>query len=96
MFKQIPSNPNFLLQGEELHNLLALRYRFRTALRTILQAEGVHPVARRKAEAGLQLDHRESIVAAAKDIAVLLEQTVSWSSVAYIAKRTIKIIAERR
>lgn len=94
--KQIPSNPKLLIVGEELIDLISLRTRFRTACRTILQSEGVHPSAGRFAAEGLKLEYRESIVATARDIVVLLETTGSASHVAYIAKQTLKTISEGR
>lgn len=94
--KQIPSNPKLLIVGEELIDLISLRTRFRTACRTILQSENIHPSAGRFAAEGLKLEYRESIVATARDIVVLLETTGSASHVAYIAKQTLKTISEGR
>lgn len=99
--KAMPSNPivnkpYMLVTGEDLIDLITLRGRFRIACRTILQAEGVHPSAKRFAEEGLRLEYRESIVACAKDILVILESSSSASHVAYVAKQTLKTITERR
>lgn len=94
--KVMPSNPTLLITGEELIDLISLRTRFRTACRTILQSANVHPSATRFASEGLKLEYRESIIACSKDIVVLLEQTGSASHVAYMAKQTLKTIAEGR
>lgn len=94
--KVIPSNPKLLVTGEELIDLISLRTRFRTACRTVLQSNPVHPSAKRFAEEGLRLEYRESFVACAKDILVILESSGSASHVAYIAKQTLKTIAEGR
>lgn len=97
MLKIIPSNPNYLLTGDELLNLIALRTRFRTACRTILATQGTHPSVKRLCSEGHKLEYRESIVKCAGEIIQAMHTNpVACASVARIARDTIKTISERR
>lgn len=94
--KVIPSNPTLLITGEELIDLISLRTRFRTACRTIIQTVNAHPSAKRFAEEGLKLEYRESIIACSKDILVILDTSGCATHVEYVAKQTLRAVADRR